>query len=52
MSLKGSDYAAIAVCHGHHDLFNKATKKGIGIFKEDQLAEIIAENKRAWEERK
>lgn len=48
MGLKGSDYEAISVCFGHHELFDNASKKGVGIFTEDQLAGIIAKNKTDW----
>ena len=41
MSLKGSDYEAIPLCFCCHEKMDNATKKGIGIFKEGQLAEII-----------
>jgi hypothetical protein len=44
MALKGSDLEAISCCYGHHELFDQATKKGIGIFEEGELKRIIARN--------
>jgi hypothetical protein len=48
ISLKGSDYDAISACFGHHDIFDNAGKKGVGVFTEDQLTAIIAKNKADW----
>ena len=42
--LKGSDYEAVTVCFGHHELFDNATKRGIGIFTEPELKRTIARN--------
>lgn len=47
-SLKGSDYAAISVCFGHHKDFDNAGKKGHGIFEEGELEAIIERNKREY----
>jgi hypothetical protein len=44
MALKGSDLEAVSVCYGHHELFDQATKKGIGIFTEQELKRIVARN--------
>jgi hypothetical protein len=44
MALKGSDLEAISSCYGHHELFDQATKKGIGIFEEGELKRIVARN--------
>lgn len=48
VALKGSDYAAISVCFGHHELFDSASKRGVGIFREGELAAIIARNMAEW----
>ena len=48
MSNKGSDYEAISVCFRHHTDFDNATKRGIGIFAEGELAAIIERNKAAY----
>jgi hypothetical protein len=44
VALKGSDYDAISSCFSHHELFDNATKKGIGIFTEQELKRVIAKN--------
>jgi hypothetical protein len=44
MGIKGSDYAAISVCFGHHKVFDNASKKGVGVFAEGELEVIIARN--------
>jgi hypothetical protein len=50
MALKGSDLEAISSCYGHHELFDQATKKGIGIFTEQELKRIIARNQMEYVE--
>jgi hypothetical protein len=46
--LKGSDYEAISCCFGHHELFDNASKRGVGIFREGELERIIELNKRDY----
>jgi hypothetical protein len=50
MALKGSDLEAISCCYGHHELFDQATKKGVGIFGEGELKRIIARNQMEYVE--
>ena len=49
MSLKGPDNEAIPVCFGHHKVFDNASKRGVGIFTEDELAAIIQRLQKDYE---
>jgi hypothetical protein len=41
MSLKGSDFSCVPLCHAHHLLMDNAGKKGRGIWSRQELEKII-----------